>query len=318
MGERRAMTARIRPLPPPTGKSPHPANETSTNSTENAPTLANTLPTPANRDPVPADRAIDTGRDPDARRVADVLRAGSAARKTFLIDDEENISQAVRNGIELLALYRTENAEMSNALRTAAQQSHAPTFRMAAHVAKELFGSGKRTRIFALARSPRKARLEDLTGDAGDIVVLDGVRLAGNIGAIARTAHALGASGLILVDSGLSSVLDRRLVRASRGIAFALPIVLAGREETVAYLESQSIALVSLSADVACPLAGIRSMQGRLALLLGSERHGVSSELESKAERAFGIPINPDVESLNVSVAAGIALYSRLSREPHT
>lgn len=318
MGERRAMTARIRPLPPPTGKSPHPAKETSTNSTENAPTLANTLPTPANRDPVPADRAIDTDRDPDARRVADVLRAGSAARKTFLIDDEENISQAVRNGIELLALYRTENAEMSNALRTAAQRSHAPIFRMAARVAKELFGSEKRTRIFALARSPRKARLEDLTGDAGDIVVLDGVRLAGNIGAIARTAHALGASGLILVDSGLSSVLDRRLVRASRGIAFALPIVLAGREETVEYLESQSIALVSLSADVACPLAGIRSMQGRLALLLGSERHGVSSELESKAERAFGIPINPDVESLNVSVAAGIALYSRLSREPHT
>lgn len=253
---------------------------------------------------------IDTARDPRISRVIDVLRAGSATRKTFLIDDEENIEQAINNGVLLDTLYCTDGTELSAALSATVRERQLPVHTITASVAKEIFGGAKRSRLFALARQPKAARLSDLTDRPGDIVVLDGVRIAGNIGAITRTACGLHAAGVILIDSGLTTTADRRIVRASRGTVFALPVVLADRADILAYLDEQPVTVVSLAADAAEPLHTISELGGRLAIVLGSERTGASQDLESRADKRFSIAMNPSVESLNVSVVTGIALYS--------
>lgn len=243
------------------------------------------------------------------RRVADVIRAGASARRTILVDDEENVARAVDHGVVLDGLYLAEGFQPSDEVLDAARRDRVPIHRVSAHVLKELFGSEKRSRLFALARPPRRPRLEDLVRRKGDIVVLDGVRITGNIGAITRTACALGAAGVVLVDSGLASVLDRRVVRASRGTVFAMPMVLATREGLEGFLREHGIPLVSLAADASEPVHGIGRIGGRIALLMGSERSGASAELEGVASRRFSIPMEEVVDSLNVSVAAAIALH---------
>ena len=257
----------------------------------------------AHRDAQP----IDSVRHPVARRIADVLRNRSDKPRVIVID-AENIAQAASSGIRLDSLYGTHSAvsDLASLMQVAGDMPH---HILEDRVAGELFGDQKRFRVFALARAPRTPLLADLRETSGDLVVLDGVRLVGNIGAIARMACALGAAGMILLDSGLRTTYDRRLIRASRGLVFSIPIVLAERMECIEFLRHERVSVATLSADAESPLHAIRSVTNRLAVVLGGERDGVSKDLSSLAHHHYSISMAPEVESLNVSVTAGIALY---------
>jgi tRNA G18 (ribose-2'-O)-methylase SpoU len=78
-------------------------------------------------------------------------------------------------------------------------------------------------------------------------------------------------------------------------------------------LRDTSATLASLSADATTPLSQLATVPGRVVLLLGSERRGPSAELDGLAARRFSVPMDESVESLNVSVAGGIALYERFA-----
>lgn len=253
---------------------------------------------------------IDDPRHPAVRRVADVLRSRAPRPRTILIDDEENIAQAARAGVELIALYvSTDRLEDVIRYRTPvpAPELHV----LGREVLRGLFTSEKHSRVFALARAPRPASWRDLAAKNGDLLVLDGVRIPGNIGAILRSACAFGTAGIVLLDSGLTSVYDRRLIRASRGLLFTLPVLTAARSELTEFLRDERIPLAAMSADADEPFDAIGRVPGRLAILMGSERNGPSDALANDATFRFAVPMQPGVESLNVSVAAGIALHER-------
>ncbi|KRC61257.1 hypothetical protein ASE14_10145 [Agromyces sp. Root81] len=252
---------------------------------------------------------IDSARHPAARRIADVLRNRSEKPQVFVLDDLENIEQAVACGVELDSLYATESTVANGPHSFVGVDPDVPVHIIDDAVARSLFGGQKHSRIFALAHSPRSPKLVDLISTSGDIIVLDGVRLVGNIGAITRTACALGAAGVILLESGLRTTFDRRLIRASRGLVFATPVILASRAECADFIQREQLRVAALSADAVEALSSIGAVARRLAIVLGGERDGVSSELDALTTHRYAIPMTPNVESLNVSVAAGIALY---------
>ncbi|MBD7958465.1 NshR/TsnR family 23S rRNA methyltransferase [Microbacterium sp. Sa4CUA7] len=261
---------------------------------------------------------IDDVRHPAARRVADVLRSRSARPRVFVLDDLENIEQAVTSGIVLHSLYVTGAARDRVLPVLAGVGPDVPHYVLGEAVARALFGEQKSARVFALAHAPRPSKLHDLIGVAGDVAVLDGVRIVGNIGAITRTVCALGAAGVVLLDSGLRTTLDRRLIRASRGLVFATPVILAGRAECVDFIRREGLTVAALSADAAQPLRAIRAVHERLALVFGGEREGIGPELNEVTTYRYAIPMNSMVDSLNVSVTAGIALYEHAFREQKT
>lgn len=251
-----------------------------------------------------------------ARRIADVLRNRSTDPKTILVDDLENIQQATRSGIKIDSIYVTEgtsSAIKSEVLMTAGQT---PVYMLSRMVVGRLFGDEKRTRVFALAREPRSAQFSDLSATDGDVIILDGVRLAGNIGAIIRSSVGFGISGLVLLDSGLKSIFDRRLIRASRGLVFTLPVVLATPEELAEYVHRENMAVGILTAHATDNLDLFGSIPDRMAIILGSERQGVSERLQGIAKYGCSIPMSPEIDSFNVSVSAGIALYERSRSRP--
>jgi TrmH family RNA methyltransferase len=250
--------------------------------------------------------AIDSATHPIARRIADVLRNRTARPSIFVLDDLENIEQAIDCGVEIDSLYLSTSADPSTFLGIKADVPHHV---LDDSVTRALFGEQKRSRVFALARAPKRSSLRDLNGTTGDIIILDGVRIVGNIGAITRTACALGAAGVVLVDSGLRTVWDRRLIRASRGLVFAIPVVLTTRAQCAEFIRQEQIVLAALSADAVEPLSSIRAAPERLALAMGSEREGISRELGALTTYRYSIPMASKVESLNVSVTAGLALF---------
>lgn len=261
---------------------------------------------------ISAPAAIDAPSHPAVRRLRDILRAGAAVRRTIVVEDEENIVQAVRRGVRLDSVFLARGADLgAREVADAVRSQRVPVHRLSGPAATAVFGSERRSRVLALIDRPPARSLADIAAASGDVVILDGVRLPGNIGAITRSAAALGAAGIVLVDSGLTSIWDRRLIRASRGLLFALPIVQATRAEVAAFAAETSLILVGLAAGAAAPLTGLSQLPDRLALLLGGEREGASAELTALCARQFAIPTDPDVESLNVSVAGAIALYER-------
>lgn len=143
------------------------------------------------------------------------------------------------------------------------------------------------------------------------VVVLESVNDHENLGAIARTARALGA-GALLLDPTCSDPLYRRAVRVSMGELLHLPFArLEPWPDALEVVRAAGHLLVALT-----PAAGAEPIDvlaadppERVALLLGAEGPGLSAGALRAADRRVRIPIHPDVDSLNVGHAAAIALH---------
>lgn len=250
--------------------------------------------------------------DPAVQRIIDVTKHSRSAVRTALIEDPEPLEQCIRAGLDFIEVYGLETGALPSGLIDACRQREIPIRLISSSIVNLLFKTDKKPKAFGLARVPRPRGFRDLAKTTGDLVVLDGVKIVGNIGAIVRTSFALGASGIVLVDSDLASIADRRLVRASRGYVFSLPVILASRAEALSYFRSSDLRLASFAADGELTVDDLRDVNERIALLFGSEKTGASSGFEDIAAGTVAIPIHPLAESLNVSVAAGIALASRI------
>jgi TrmH family RNA methyltransferase len=156
---------------------------------------------------------------------------------------------------------------------------------------------------------------EHLTPVPGAVVVaLDGVQDPGNVGTILRTAHGLGAAGVIALK-GSAELHNPKVMRASMGALFRLAAFSATEEALVEWAGAERVDLWVADAG-GTPVETARTPPRRpVCLVLGNEGAGVSPTLVARARRRVGIPLVTDTESLNVAVAAGILLYEVL-REP--
>lgn len=149
-------------------------------------------------------------------------------------------------------------------------------------------------------------RLQD-EGKTPMLVMLDGVTDVRNFGAIARSAECLGAQAVILPSTG-AATLSSDAVRASAGALHHLPVVrVQDLVDAVLIMQAYGIRTVGLSEKGQANLWEV-DMKVPTCLVLGSEEKGISPRLLRRVEELAGIPLQGQVGSLNVSVAAGIAL----------
>jgi TrmH family RNA methyltransferase len=149
--------------------------------------------------------------------------------------------------------------------------------------------------------------VQDLATKSGaPILVLDGVQDPGNVGALIRTASALGGGGVVLLP-GNARLTHPKVLRAAMGTSFRLPAVQLGTEEFREWLADEEVTLWATSTR-GKPVSEL-SRPERLAVLVGNEGAGIGIDLEALAAVTVGIPIAQDVDSLNVAVAAGIILH---------
>ena len=255
---------------------------------------------------------IDSLLHPLAHPIRQLLtRTGRQELNEILIDDEENILQALEAGVEIESVYYAGDEVISDALRknlTAGATIH----EVAKRTTKKLFENDKISRIFAIAETPKSLGLEALKTITKDVVVLEDLSISGNIGNIIRTSLALGVGGMILLNMDPLDIYDRRLIRASRGYVFSLPIMTASTKQLIDYGQQNNQSLLVTSAAATRTVDEIASIPERLLIVFGSEKEGASPEIERAATLQVRIPINERVESLNVSAAAGITLYNRV------
>ncbi|WP_017538135.1 NshR/TsnR family 23S rRNA methyltransferase [Nocardiopsis halophila] len=258
---------------------------------------------------------IASKSDPAVQRIADVTKGSRSNIKTTLIEDVEPLMQSIAAGVEFIEIYSSDAAPFPPELLELCEREGVPARLMESGIVNQLFKGERKAKTFGIARVPRPAKFADIARRSGDVVILDGVKIVGNIGAIVRTSLALGAAGIVLVDSDLSTIADRRLLRSSRGYVFSLPVVLADREQAVDFVrgaEDMSLAVMDAHGDL--PVRGLGDLRGRLALLFGSEKGGPSDPFRDVAAATVTIPMFSSTESLNVSVSVGITLHERTQR----
>src|SRR5262245_3811606 len=177
-----------------------------------------------------------------------------------------------------------------------------------------LAGSPQHHGAVAVAAPFRYAPLERLLDpDRGSALLLDGVQDPRNLGAIVRSARGFGVGGVVLPRDrsvGVTPV----VVAASAGVLFGLDIVqVPNLVRAIEALKEAGFWLVGLVPADGTPLDRF-APPARPALVAGGEGEGLRSLVARSCDFAVTIPMAPGVESLNVSVAVGIALYVVIAR----
>lgn len=171
--------------------------------------------------------------------------------------------------------------------------------------------------VLAVADRAEQPTIPELAEKARVIAVLEGIGDHENLGSLFRNAAALGVGG-VLVGPGCSDPLYRRSVRVSMGhvlrVPFATVTDLGPALDTLRDRGFRVAALTPRPGSVPLPefAAGAG---GPVALLLGSEGHGLSPAALRAADVAVRIPMSPAVDSLNVAVAGAVAFYELAARD---
>jgi TrmH family RNA methyltransferase len=151
-------------------------------------------------------------------------------------------------------------------------------------------------------------RLDEIAaGPAPLLLVAEAVEKPGNLGAMLRSADAAGVDAVIVCDP-TTDINNPNVVRSSKGALFSVPVAEADSAETLAWLRSRQIKVVAATPQA--PLDYTQAdLRGAVAVVVGTEKEGLTSAWLTAADVAVRIPMRGRVNSLNVAASAAILLF---------
>ena len=142
------------------------------------------------------------------------------------------------------------------------------------------------------------------------VLVCDGIQDPGNLGTIIRSAAAFGVDSILLTGES-ADVYNPKVIRASSGTIFDIPIYYQSADDLDVFRRNGYKVIVSSANEKNIEgIAAIEKNAGPIIVVFGNEGKGVSDEIRSKADAFFHIPMKKRVESLNVTAAVAITLYT--------
>ena len=229
--------------------------------------------------------------------------AGECAIEGFRI-----IEEAIRSRSKFRAVFVSENAQARAARLLPQIGSHVDVFRLPDVLFENIVSSQSPQGVAALVAVKTFSLTEVIDGSpAGPLVVVAGVQDPGNLGTMLRSAEAFGAKGVCLGE-GTVSAYNSKVVRASAGSVFRVPLATADLTSVIEQLRGRAIRLFATSSHKGIPLDRAE-LGDRAAIFVGNEGAGIPKRLLGQMDELLLIPHSPRVESLNAGVAASIVLY---------
>jgi len=255
------------------------------------------------------------------------LRDASDRRATglMLIDGAKEIRQAILGGIEIQELFVDENCpSVFDAMGMTADEVSNETIihldkvttSVSILVLEKLTFGNRNESLVAVAKQPSVELKRLPESDRCLILVIDQVEKPGNIGAMVRTADAVGASAVILSDP-VCEVWNSNSIRASLGAIFRIPIAVGTSQSVMAWLAEHSYQTVAARVDGAINYRPF-SWASKIAIVVGSEANGLGVAWYHTQVIGMSLPMRGTVDSLNVSVSAAILLYEAASSMKHS
>ncbi len=222
----------------------------------------------------------------------------------FVIEGQKEIEHAIKGGYQLETLFFKEGETL-----VFSENDFIDTdFVSVSSAVFERYCYRKTSIAIAIAQAKTHdfAQL-DLSSKNPFFLVAEAPEKPGNIGALLRTADAMGVDAFILVNS-TTDLYNPNVVRSSVGCLFSVPIVMASLEESFAYFTQNKITVYSAALTEEAQRYTAFDYTKPTAIAVGTESNGLTTAWLQKNTTAIVIPMLGQNDSLNVSVAAGIIL----------
>lgn len=226
----------------------------------------------------------------------------------FIAESPKVIKVALDAGYEPLALLCERKHIAGDAAEIIGRCGDIPVYTGDRKLLAELTGYVLTRGVLCAMRRPLLPRVEQVCRDARRVVVIDGVVDTTNIGAIFRSAAALGIDAVLLTRNSCDP-LNRRAVRVSMGSVFLVPWTwLEGPLTDLNRLgfRTAAMALTENSISLDDP---VLSAEQRLAIVMGTEGDGLPQETIAASDYVVRIPMAHGVDSLNVAAASAVAFW---------
>jgi RNA methyltransferase, TrmH family len=248
------------------------------------------------------------------------LRDGTDRRRLglFVIEGEKEFLHAVAGGVRFDALIccgelMADNALLNCVEALAGYSGGADSF--VAEVTPQVYAKIAYRQnvggIIALAHIPQNDINTLKLSECPLVLVIAGVEKPGNIGALLRTADGVGFDAVIVVEDGGADLYNPNVIRASLGAIFTVKVFSIGRGEAVEWLRSRNIRPILTSPDATEDYTAV-DYSGAVAIVVGSESGGLPEEWLQSAGCKVKIPMNGQMDSLNVSCAGAVIMYEAL------
>lgn len=226
----------------------------------------------------------------------------------FIAESPKVINVALNAGYEPLAMLCEKRHIAGDAAQLIARCGDIPVYTGERELLSRLTGYVLTRGVLCAMRRPQAPRIEDVCRDGRRIVVIDGVVDTTNIGAIFRSAAALGIDAVLLTRNSCDPF-NRRAVRVSMGSVFLVPWTWMDDDLESLHQYGFKTAAMALSDD-SIPLdSPSLAAEERLAIVMGTEGDGLPHETIARADYVVRIPMSHDVDSLNVAAAAAVAFW---------
>lgn len=252
---------------------------------------------------------------------AQLLNREEPAKGLFIAESPKVIERALDAGCQPVSLLMERKHIDSQAKDVIARCGDIPVYTSSLDILTKLTGFQLTRGVLCAMRRPQLPSVEEVVNNAKRIVILENVMNPTNVGAIFRSAAALGMDAVLLTP-GCSNPLYRRAARVSMGTIFQIPWTFIGSEmsdwpeqgmDKLRQLGFKTAAMAlrddSVSIDDPKLLA-----EEKLAIILGSEGDGLTNDTIADCDYTVRIPMYHDVDSLNVAAASAVAFWQLRNR----
>lgn len=225
----------------------------------------------------------------------------------FLIEGIKGVEEALSSGLEIKYIFIDRSSKI-NSLNFPEDK----LYLVDEKILKKISTTETPPEILAVAYQ-KQFSVKDLFKEKNPLIIaLENIKDAGNLGTIIRTAKASNVSGIILTGDCID-IYNPKVVRSSAANLWKIPVVLFKeteklREEIEKFGDFQFFATKIQEGEKQNLYNEIDYKQSTI-IVFGSEAEGISDELAKQADKFIKIPMNEEVESLNLSISAGIIMY---------
>lgn len=265
-------------------------------------------------EPIKISKKIVSVQNSKIKQIAKLVSSARERKKTgiFVVEGVRLCRDAFFSGVKIRELYFTSDASQKyvedvRLLSSGAQVS----FEISDEVSKKISDTESSQGVFACCeQTENECDLSDLILQ-GKYAVLENVQDPSNLGAVARTAEALGMDGLILISC--CDVFNPKAQRASMGALFRIPFVrIADIDEMFAFAQKNKMMTVATVVDSSAEKINKTDFSGGILLIIGNEGNGIKKSTSERCNKRVTIPMRGRAESLNASMAACIAMWEVL------
>lgn len=237
----------------------------------------------------------------------------------FLIEGEKGVSEAIDARIDIERIFILENhnidvfanevkqSSINNlGLFRASSRSDIQIIETTEAVLSKISDAKSAPKVVAVARQPQYKT--DMFKDYRNVVLLEGIKDAGNLGTILRTASAFGVDGIVLYGDTVD-LYNPKCVRSTVGCLWKTPVIKLQTIEQLKLLFNDFVRVATLpKGEDVLPLKEYQAAERNL-VMFGSEAEGLSDELKVFATKNVTIEMATTVESLNLSVSVAVVMY---------